>query len=148
MEYLTISILLLLLLFIYLIKIQSNCLLVVANAMLLIIFLQKYITKEKFQVSDMAFLSDDSMNRLQKEQENEINMLEDNLKLLDRIVKDNENPGLNGEGSPKNENAIEIMNTCIDDDDDDDLSDRFNSADINNDGVLTVDEFDQYENMK
>jgi len=146
MEYLTISILLLLLLFIYLIKIQSNCLLVVANAMLLIIFLQKFITKEKFQVSDVAFLAEDSMNRLQKEQESEINMLEDNLKLLDRIVKDNENPGLNGEGSPKNENAIEIMNTCIDDDDG--LSDRFNSADINNDGVLTVDEFEEYENMK
>jgi hypothetical protein len=109
MEYLLFIITLLLLSFIYLINKNCNCLLVISNAILLVILLNLYITKETFNVNETAFLSENPVNEMMMQQEMDIETLSENIGILKSMYKEKAD---RDDITTQTISPIKINNTC------------------------------------
>jgi hypothetical protein len=89
-------IIILLIVFIYLIKTNRDCLLITANSILLIVLLNNYIVNEHFQMSDQAYLktNNNPIINSQARQDMELENLEKNVALVKAMLNHKlEQPG-------------------------------------------------------
>lgn len=81
-------IIILLIVFIYLIKTNRDCLLITANSILLIVLLNNYIVNEHFQIRDQAYLktNNNPIINSQARQDMELENLEKNVALVKAML--------------------------------------------------------------